>query len=129
MIHNTRACLDKARAKLPNTPPLEGLGGGGVHAMTDSEVLTERPGDAVQSEVIDREPQARSGCDQRRQQFKEGISEDRCARMCACLEGRCSFTDADEAPMMCVGRINGAPCPARLHQACRPQPYATVSSF
>ena len=115
MIHNTRACLDKARAKLPNTPPLEGLGRGGVHAMTDSEVLTERPGDAVQSEVIDREPQARSGCDQRRQQFKERISEDRCARMCACLEGRCSFTDADEAPMMCVGRINGAPCPARLH--------------
>ena len=117
MIHNTRACLDWARAKLPDEPTASvgGPVGDQSIATTDEEVLAELPGDPTPVLEVDREPQARTGSDQRRQQLKERIGEERRARLCACLSGQCGFTDVDEAPMMCVGRINGAPCPARLH--------------
>ena len=99
MIHNTRACLDWARAKLPDgpVPSVGGPEGDQSRARTDEEVLAELPGDPAPALEVDREPQARTGSDQRRQQLKERIGEDRRARLCACLSGQCGFTDVDEA--------------------------------
>ena len=57
-------------------------------------------------------PMVRTGCDQYRQQLKGVVSAARKERVCACLEGRCTVI---EDAMVCLGRVDGNPCPARLH--------------
>ena len=59
----------------------------------------------------------RSGSDQRRQQLKNRTGPARRERVDLCLQGRCGVV-ADThglSPMVCLGMVNGAPCPARLH--------------
>ena len=66
----------------------------------------------VQREVVAEKPMVRMGCDQYRQQLKGTISAERKARVCACLSGQCTVI---EDPMVCLGRVDGNPCGARLH--------------
>ena len=62
--------------------------------------------------VIAQKPMVRTGCDQYRQQLKGTISAERKDRVCACLRGQCTVI---EEPMVCLGRVDGGPCGARLH--------------
>ena len=116
MIHNARQCLDKARRAmeeeasrpLPEAP-----------ALVCQEISEDPPHDGVRERVADVgapketvRPRGRTGCDQYRQQLKGVTSETRKQRVWACLQGCCSVV---EDPMICLGRIDGNPCPARLH--------------
>ena len=79
-------------------------------------MLESHPGDELPPrEASNRDAFARTGCDQRRQQLKDRTGEGRRRRMCVCLAGECGVCEGTEVPMVCRGRINGAPCPATLH--------------
>ena len=123
MIHNSRACLDRARRAME------------AEAAADRQRRTicrqrregsDTTADAVVCEPCEeRAPAAptgttqldtalvRTGSEQRRVQLRERVGEPRRLRMRACVEGRCAVTD--EVPMVCLGSVGGVPCPARLH--------------
>ena len=127
MIHDSRKCLDLARRALRDLtlaegPPetnAEGGRGADVAAPPNGEALP-----ALAPEVLcppcdpPRKVEGagvlgRDGSDQRKQQFADRISSDRRARVHTCLQGGCAVQG--EAQMICLGRVGGAPCPARLH--------------
>ena len=112
MIHNIKDCLTKARRKME------------AEANVARPSDTEPPaGDALQCVEVDAEvPEAgplmgkslvRDGCAQRKAQFRERIGVNRRERVRQCLAGRCG--EAGEVRMVCLGRVDGEPCPATLH--------------
>ena len=120
MIHDKRSCLDKAREAMEEQARGEAEeareGATEVSEATSAVEVSEipsggRPADEVVLTAADK-GLVRTGCDQYRQQLKGTISEARKERVCACLEGRCTVV---EDAMVCLGRINGNPCPKRLH--------------
>ena len=113
MIHNRLVCLHQARAAMQ------------VMAATE-EVEDETPASRgfgtmppvcapcdPQPEIFGAGSMVRDGSDQRRQQWKNRTGPARQERVSACLAGTCGVID--ETPMVCLGMVNGAPCPARVH--------------
>ena len=122
MIHNRRACLDKARAALELQASMEGELARTESVSVGPESLLEEPDSEVTCQPCENGKRTardggkeyeRTGCDQYRQQFRANFSDARKERVFACLEGHCGASG--EEPMVCLGRVNGLPCAARLH--------------
>ena len=106
MIHNSRTCLDAARKAMQRQADAEDE----RERAAATEVTLEAPSSVCQPCEVP--PAPRTGCDQYRQQFKASLSVARKTRVLACLSGTCGV---NEEPMICLGRVNGNPCPSRVH--------------
>ena len=108
MIHNLRRCLEQARRSME----AEAAAGLVAQAADDLQCVVIEPDTVAVERPTDWAP-VRSGCAQRKAQFRERVGEKRRERVRLCLAGRCD--EADEQPMVCLGRVDGWPCPAFLH--------------
>ena len=102
MIHNSTRCLTLARRAMV------------CEAAEASTSLAAR-GDGSPDPVSEGAPRRpiRTGSDQRRAQFADPVSVAARERARKCLAGECG--ECRETPMVCLGEVDGAPCPARLH--------------
>ena len=113
MIHNRLMCLHQARAAMQIMAASEEEDGEVRVAQEPAHnVLVCAPCDP-QPEILGAGSMVRDGSDQRRQQLKNRVGPARQARVSACLAGTCGVVD--ETPMVCLGMVDGAPCPARVH--------------
>lgn len=117
MIHNLRGCLDLARRRMEAEAAAAVVSGGGTTAgdqlAADALHCVVIEPDAEVTETTSEWAPVRSGCAQRKAQFRERIGEKRRGRVRRCLAGRCGVTE--EHPMVCLGRVDGWPCPSYLH--------------
>ena len=117
MIHNARRCLDLARREMAREAAeaaatalaitMAASTTGAAETCCGVAATSERATEGVPQRPV------RCGSSQRRTQLGERIGEARRLRVRQCLEGRCGVHS--EVPMVCLGVVDGAPCPARLH--------------
>ena len=127
MIHDSRVCLDMARRAMEamalsggGDPNPQAMGEGDPQDISTSQMDWDRVAPEMRCPPCDPTPEVagagvlgRDGSAQRKQQLQDRIGPDRRMRVQTCLEGGCGLID--EPQMICLGRVNGAPCPARLH--------------
>ena len=114
MIHNVRDCLDKARRSMRAEAEAERSAGlGPQEGMADTLKCVEIESEVPEAGPLMGKSLIRDGCAQRKAQFRERIGPNRRERVRLCLAGRCGETT--EVQMVCLGRVDGEPCPATVH--------------
>ena len=117
MIHNSLVCDAAARRNLERRVAEEAQQAGKTaRACAPADGPAEVEDRSREALALAAPPVAmptRTGSDQRRAQFAAEMSDARLGAFARCLRGECG--ECTETPMICLGKVNGVACTARVH--------------